>query len=247
MARSPPCGRLLFEDGEASVLSPGSEPCLVSSEHECVGVESSDTNGVDSSLQSWSLSEEDRGSVPRSLSLSFVSFSRLVAGTAGETVVPGCPGSGENSSTRRGFDRWDFNVRENTGFRGIALLFFGELSSADFDLKGGRGERGGETRREVGRERALFVLWFWFKCPCEQVDLVLRWEAMLRWELERWRRDAESWELSSSEVESVGSSPMTGCQWSSGEDCRKTYSVSPGPKTPRDKPRCGPPKTFLSS
>lgn len=159
MWRSPSRGRLLLDDGE--LLFSALQSCLNTlSDWECVGVDNSDTSGVDSS----SLSPPGTGDravevvVPIRRSFSFDSFSRLAVGT------------GITTSSFNVEDKRLLVDTDDVVFRGI--LFPIHLSSVDFDLIVGFGDDGGETNSEDGL--VLVLLPLLFRVLCEQADLVLR-------------------------------------------------------------------------
>lgn len=156
MERSPSRGRLLLDDGELLF----SALCLKTlSDCECVGVDSSDTSGVDSSSLSTPGVEDDSvGAVPIKRFFSFDNFSRLIAGTVITT-----------SSFNVEIERL-FLVDIDDVFKG--MLFPMYLSSVDLDLSAGFGDDGGETNSEDGLV-VLTLLLVFFGGLCEQADLVL--------------------------------------------------------------------------
>lgn len=198
--RSPSRGRLRLDDGE--LLFSALQSCLNTlSDWECVGVDSSDTNGVDSSSLSPPVAGELCTPTPISRSLSLDSFSRLEVGTC---IVTAAATSSFDVEVE--VERVFFADADDAALSGMLLPMY--LSSVDLERKAGLGDGGGETKSEDGLVlRLLPVL---FRGLCEQADLVLRWDATLRWELVRCRNTVDSCELLSSEL--PGSS-FTGIQW----------------------------------
>lgn len=153
-----------MDDGELLV----SALCLKTlSDCECVGVDSSDTSGVDSSsLSTPVIGDDSVGAVPIRRSLSFDSFSMLEVGTV--IMI---------SSFNVEIERLFVVGTDDVVFRGMLFPIY--LSSVDLDLNAGFGDGGGEMNSEDGLAM-LMLLPVFFGGLCEQADLVLCWDAMLR-------------------------------------------------------------------
>lgn len=145
-----------MDDGE---LFSALQSCLNTlSDWECVGVDSSDTNGVDSSsLSPPGAGDFVIGVVLIKRSFSFDSFSRLEVGT---------------DITTSSFNVKDERLLVDTDVILGDILFPIHLSSVDFDLIAGFGDAGGETNSEDGL--VLILLLLLFTALCEQADFVLR-------------------------------------------------------------------------
>jgi len=149
-----------LDDGE--LLFSALQSCLNTlsdTDWECVGVDNSDTSGVDSSSLSPPAAGDpvvDVAPIKRSFSLD--SFSKLEVGTD-------ITASSLNVKDERLLvDTDDVVFRD--------MLFPIHFSSVDFDLIAGFGDEGGETNSEDGL--VLMLLPFFFRVLCEQADLVLR-------------------------------------------------------------------------
>jgi len=144
-------GKLLLDEGELLF----SALCLKTlSDCECVGVDSSDTSGVDSSsLSTPGIGNDSVGTVLIRRSLSFDSFSILEV----DTVIT-------ISSFNVEIERLFLVGTDDVVFRGI--LFPINFSSVDLDLNAGFGDGGGETNSEDGLVMLMLLLVF-FGGLCE--------------------------------------------------------------------------------
>jgi len=129
------------------------------SDWECVGVDISETSGVDSSSLSPGADDPAVGAVPIKRSFNLDSFSRLEVGTDIITSLLNVEDERFLVDTDDGVVFWD-------------IFFPIYLSSVDFDLIAGFGDEGGEINSEDGL--VLMLLPLLFRVLCEQVDLVLR-------------------------------------------------------------------------
>lgn len=123
------------------------------SDCECVGVDISDTRGVDSSSLSIGIEEDSVGTVLIRRSLNFDSFSILEV----DTVIT-------ISSFNVEIERLFLVGTDDVVFRGI--LFPINFSSVDLDLNAGFGDGGGETNSEDGLVMLMLLLVF-FGGLCE--------------------------------------------------------------------------------
>lgn len=144
-------GKLLLDEGELLF----SALCLKTlSDCECVGVDSSDTSGVDSSsLSTPGIGEGSVGTLLIRRSLNFDSFSILEV----DTVIT-------ISSFNVEIERLFLAGTDDVVFRGI--LFPINFSSVDLDLNAGFGDGGGETNSEAGLVMLMLLLVF-FGGLCE--------------------------------------------------------------------------------
>lgn len=152
-----------MDDGE--LLFSTLPSCLNTlSDWECVGVDSSDTNGVDSSSLSPPGAGEFCRPLPIKRSFSLDSFSRLEVGTCIDITT-----SSFDVEIERFFFR-EIVDDDDVVFSGMLLPK--HLSSVDLERKAGFGDGGGETKSEDGL--VLTLLPVFFGGLCEQTDLVLR-------------------------------------------------------------------------
>lgn len=115
--RSLLCGKLLFESAEISLLLSGLYSFLKTlSDWECVGVDNSDTKGVDSSSLSPAADVAEVVPIKRSFNLD--NFSKLACGTEigiADVDIVGTVSSLSVDTERLFFDEY----KEDVGFKGI--------------------------------------------------------------------------------------------------------------------------------
>lgn len=115
-------GKLLFESAEISLLLSGLYSCLNTlSDWECVGVDNSDTKGVDSSSLSPTAADVAEVVPPIKRSFNFDNFSKLAWGTEIGIADDDDDIVGTVSSLRVDTERLFFAeyMDEEVGFKGI--------------------------------------------------------------------------------------------------------------------------------